>query len=118
MRSTTRRLVLSTSLSALLIVGMGVSLPSCPGQQAMQQQLDTLQNSLNEESRKVQQLNQQVSALTNDMGKMRDAMTQAQQLLQTHEGQVQQLTESVKIIQASPPGKKVAPSSKAKSTRR
>ena len=56
-------------LTALL--GMGITMPSCPGQQAMQQQIDNLQTANQDLSKKVQLLNTQLNAIANDMNQVK-----------------------------------------------
>ena len=48
-------------------VGMGMSLPSCPGDKAMQQQIDMLQQSNTDMTRKLQNLDAELKATSGDV---------------------------------------------------
>lgn len=55
---------------------MGVGMPSCPGQQAMQQQVDQLTTTNADLNRKVQAMDAQVHNLKGDMEQVKNLLTQ------------------------------------------
>jgi peptidoglycan hydrolase CwlO-like protein len=81
-------------------VTMGISMPSCPGQQAMQQQIDSLQTANTELSKKVQSLSTQVTTLNNDMNQVKQILPQVTSLITSHKTTLDQLDAAVKELQA------------------
>jgi septal ring factor EnvC (AmiA/AmiB activator) len=81
-------------------LGMGISMPSCPGQQAMQQQIDSLQASNTDLSKKVQTLNNQLASLNNDMNQVKQLLPQMTNVIQAQKGALDQLDVQVKEVQA------------------
>jgi hypothetical protein len=51
---------------SMAAVGLGFAMPSCPGQDALQQQVNTLQSANQELTKKVQALTSQITTLTNE----------------------------------------------------
>ncbi len=51
-------------------LGLGISMPSCPGQQAMQQQIDALQTKANDSAKQIQALDAQIKKLNTDFTKL------------------------------------------------
>jgi len=66
-------------LPAIAFVTMGISMPSCPGQQAIQQQIDALQARATESDQKVQALTNQVSTLNKEMTDVKSLLEQVGQ---------------------------------------
>jgi septal ring factor EnvC (AmiA/AmiB activator) len=81
------------------LVGMGIAMPSCPGQKEMQQQVDTLQNSNMDLSKKVQALTLQVNSLNNDMTQAKQLLSQVTSLLTTQKTAFDQLDVTVKDLE-------------------
>lgn len=79
--------------------GLGFAMPSCPGQQALQQQVDTLQNSNQELTKRVQALNNQVTTLTSDMNQVKQLLPQMTNVIQAQKGAIDQLDAAVKELQ-------------------
>lgn len=106
----TNRKLLLVSLLTILVLGLGM--PSCPGQQAMQQQLDGVQTTANDNNKKIQQLTSQVNMLNTEVGKLKEVLTQATATIEAHQGAIKQMEDSIKAIQALPPASKSSSSSK------
>jgi len=58
------------------VLGMGMAMPSCPGQQEMQQKIDSLQTTNTDLSKKIQALTTQVNALNSDMSQVKTLLPQ------------------------------------------
>ena len=101
-------------IPTITLLGMGASMPSCPGQQAMQAQVESLHNSDVEMNKKVQALTQQVTTLTNDMNQVKTLLPQMTNVIQAQKGALDQLSNSVKEMQAhaAPAPKALAPAKK------
>jgi uncharacterized protein HemX len=93
MKKITRALALIASCT-----GMGMAMPSCPGQQAMQQQIDTVQASNVELAKKVQAQNAQITTLHNDMVQVKQLLPQMSNVIQAQKGSIDQLDASVKEL--------------------
>ncbi len=63
--------LLTLSLSFLTIGLMGIAMPSCPGQQAMQTQIDALTQKATETDRKLQSLNGQIQGLSKELAEQK-----------------------------------------------
>jgi archaellum component FlaC len=81
-------------------VGMGIAMPQCPGQQAMQQQLDAVQASSTDAGKKIQAMNTQVGSLNNDMNQVKQLLAGMANTIQESKGQLMQLDSTVKDLQA------------------
>ena len=57
-------------------LAMGVTMPSCPGQQAMQQQLDALNSQQSQVGNRLQTLERQVSGMSQDMAQSKQLVEQ------------------------------------------
>ena len=80
---------------AASFVGMGISMPSCPGQQAMQQQIDALQTANLETNKKLHTLQTQVTTFSNDMNQIKQLMPQMTNVIQAQKGALDQLDATV-----------------------
>jgi septal ring factor EnvC (AmiA/AmiB activator) len=70
------------SLALFPVIGfltMGISMPSCPGQQALQQQIDALQARATETDQKIQGLTTQVNTLSKEMNDAKSLLEQVGQ---------------------------------------
>ncbi len=79
---------------------MGIAMPSCPGQQAMQQQIETLTTTNTDLNKKVQVLTTQLNGLTNEMNQVKQILPQVTSLLTSQKTVLDQLDSSVKDLQA------------------
>src|SRR4051812_34714737 len=80
---------------AASFLGMGISMPSCPGQQAMQLQLETLQNANLDVGKKLKTLQTQVTAMSNDMNQVKQLLPQMTNVIQAQKGALDQLDTTV-----------------------
>jgi peptidoglycan hydrolase CwlO-like protein len=91
-------------------IGMGMSLPSCPGDKAMQQQIDMLQASNQDMTRKLQNLDNQLKSSANDIIGQKSLITQLATTVSAQKEAIDNLYNQIKIIQAKltqpPPSKK------------
>src|SRR4051812_23085294 len=85
---------------AAAFLGMGIAMPSCPGQQAMQQQIDALQTSNTDLTKKVQTLNTEITTLHKDMEQVKQLLPQITNVIQAQKGALDQLDGTVKDMQA------------------
>lgn len=67
---------LSVLVLGVAVFGMGAGMPSCPGQQAMQLQIDGVQATNTELTKKVQTLTTQVGKLNSDSGQIKQLLTE------------------------------------------
>src|SRR5689334_4509080 len=95
MKKNLRWLVLGVAFS-----GMGVAMPSCPGQKAMQQQLDAVQATEQEQAKKIQTLTNQATSLNNDMGQVKQLLPQMTQLIKAQKDQLDHMDAEIKELQA------------------
>lgn len=84
------------------VAGMGLSVPGCPGTQALQQQVDELQAKNSELTRQVQtmdgsvkDLQKRMEDMTNLMNEVSGAVVAHKQTLPQLEGQVRELQEKM-----------------------
>jgi hypothetical protein len=86
------------ALSAAFI-GMGVAMPQCPGEKAMQQQVDTLQASNVDMTRKLSMLDSQVKQVNQDLGQTRQLLTQLASAVTAQKDAMDRMDAAVKDIQ-------------------
>ena len=72
-------------------VGMGMSMPSCPGQQAMQQQIDSLQTTNLDLGKKIRTMQTQLTSMSNDMNQVKQLLPQMTNVIQAQKGALDQL---------------------------
>ena len=85
---------------ATAFIGLGMSMPSCPGQQAMQQQIEALQTSNTDLNKRVQAMDAQVKALNGDMSQVKQLLKPMSDAIQAQKGAMDQLDANFKEIQA------------------
>jgi septal ring factor EnvC (AmiA/AmiB activator) len=74
------RILTLAGFPVIALLTMGIAMPSCPGQQAIQQQIDALTTRANEGDQKLQGMTTQVGSLSKEMT---DAKALLEQLSQT-----------------------------------
>lgn len=94
---------------AISFLGMGFTMPSCPGQQAMQQQVDSLQTSEMETGRKLTALTTKTASLERDVDQMKQLMTQMANVVQAQRGALEQLEANLEALSKHPKLKKPTP---------
>jgi uncharacterized protein YoxC len=77
---------------------MGMSMPSCPGQQAMQQQLDALQQSNDITTKRIQSLDAQNKAMVQELTQDKQLLEQLATAIQTQKNAIDQLNTAVKTL--------------------
>ena len=86
---------------------LGISMPSCPGQQAMQQQLDQLQAKNAEQAKTVQKLDSQLKAMSSDMTQVKTLLVQVTNTVLAHKQSIEQIETAMKaMVPSRKPGKK------------
>ena len=97
-------------------LGMGLSMPSCPGQQAMQQQIDALEKRVNSETQRVQSLDTQVKQLNGEMAKANQLLSTMGNTVLAQKTEIENLQKSVQEMasrSAAKPAAKAAPAKHA-----
>ncbi len=110
----TRNALRLSFIVALSALGMGITMPSCPGQEAMQQQIDALQTKNAELGRKVGTLEATSKKVSDDMGKMTQLLGEMTNTIQAQKGAMDQMSTAIKELQA----RAAAPAPAAKSSAR
>lgn len=95
-RSTTKFYVILLAA----FIGMGMSMPSCPGQQAMQQQIDTLTSQNAELVKRFQVMDSQIKMLNKDMGDVKSLLKPIADTVQAQKTSIDQLDANLKEIQS------------------
>ena len=89
-------------------LGMGMSMPSCPGQQAMQEQIDKLMTQNADLNKRLISMDSQVKALNGDMVQVKTLLKPMSDAIQAQKAAQDQLEANIKEIQA----KMTAPAAK------
>lgn len=74
---------------------MAVTMPSCPGQQAMQQQIDTLQSTVTRLNTQVMSMDSQVKSLSSDNVQLKELM---EKVVTSQQGAINQMNASIKDL--------------------
>ncbi len=94
MKNPTRSLVL-----AVAFLGMGFTMPSCPGQKEMQQEIDLLRTAHTDLSKKLQTVTDQMTALNADMAQVKQLLPQITNVIEAQKGTFDRLEASIKELQ-------------------
>jgi septal ring factor EnvC (AmiA/AmiB activator) len=78
------------------LISMGLSMPGCPGQQALQKQVDELTAKSLESSKRIQNLETQVRSLTGDMNQVKTLLTQVSNTVLAQKTAIEQLEGALK----------------------
>ncbi len=103
------------SLSLFLassFLAMGFTMPSCPGQQQMQQQVDAVAQSSAELTRKEAALDGRVKSLEGDMGQVKQLLTQMTSTIQAQKEALDKFDAAFKSLEAQLQAKSKAPAAK------
>ncbi len=90
----------------MAVIGLGFAMPSCPGQDAMQQQVNTLQTANQELTKKVQTMTTQFTALTGEVNQMKQFMVQSANVFAAQETLNKQLNKSIDELKSKKGGKR------------
>lgn len=82
-----------------LVATMGVAMPSCPGQQATQDRLATLEAMNTDLSKKLQDLTVQVHSTGTDMGQVKQLLPQMTSVIQAQKAAVDELNLKIKNLE-------------------
>src|SRR5687767_11205781 len=94
-------------------LGLGLSMPSCPGQQGLQQQIDALQTKNAAAEQSLQQLTQQTKALSDRLTETEGKLTEANNLMQMVKTKLDKVDESVIELMNRPAPRSAASAPKA-----
>ncbi|HAR44259.1 MAG TPA: hypothetical protein DCS07_16775 [Bdellovibrionales bacterium] len=90
------------------VMGMGIAMPSCPGQQALQQQVEALQTSNAELNTKVQALESGVKNLNGSLIEITKILQQTGINIDTQSKLIQNLTSDMAALRSAKPAKSAA----------
>ena len=104
---------------ASAFLGMGMSMPSCPGQQAMQQQVDSLKTSNADLTKQVQAMDKHVKQLETDLTQVKELLQPMGSAIGAQKAAMDQLDSNMKELQtkltsSSSKSAKAKPASKKK----
>lgn len=91
------------ALSVGAALAMGISMPSCPGQQAMQQQIDGLTADNQNFKRQVREMEtklQAVTNLSNEFGQAKQLLSQMTDTIKEQQNAIAQMDATVKALAA------------------
>src|SRR6476469_4131323 len=84
------------------VLAMGISMPSCPGQQAMQQQVDALQTSNTDLNKRFQSFDSQLRTLKQDNEQMKGVIQQMASAIEAQKTALNKMDEGFKAMSAKP----------------
>lgn len=99
-------------LMAGAMVMMGIALPSCPGQQAMQKQIDEMQAKEVQLQGQLNGANDKVKALETEVKDLKTLLDKTADVLKTHFDSISELQRKVEELAKVPPPK-AAPAARA-----
>lgn len=82
------------------VAGMGLGMPSCPGQQAMQEQVDKVQKENVTMNRSIVQMRESVTAVSGDMAQTKTLLAAMADSIKGSEAKLQELTLKVTSLEA------------------
>lgn len=104
---------------AAAVVGLGMSMPSCPGQQAMQQQIDSLTSTNVMLTKQVSALHTRLKSVTDEQTQVKQLLGQITAAITAQKGAIEQLNTNLKQLQAAEIARaKAAAASKRLASRR
>ena len=91
--------------------GLGIAMPSCPGQQAMQQQVDLLQTKNRELSTRIQTMENSLKTMTADLDQLRQLPGKITPALQSYQAELEKINTAITAMQTQMKsgGSKAAP---------
>lgn len=112
----------NNNVRALALVGaclaMSFTMPSCPGQQAIQLQVDTLTTGHAEVAKRTANLEVQVKTANADLANIKQLMEQLGNAVQAQKASIDQLSQAMKDLDTKVSAAKAAPASKAPAKKR
>lgn len=85
---------------ATAMFGLGLSMPSCPGQQALQDQIDNLKTSQDLMNKKVQNIDASIKTMTKDSSDMKVLVSQMGNTVLAQKKAIEDLDAAFKDAQA------------------
>ena len=98
-------------------IGMGMGMPQCPGEKAMQDQVDSLKATQITMTQKLNSVDTQAKAANTDVGQIKQAITQLAGAVDAQKDALKRLDDSIKDLQtkvAALSAPKAKPAAKAK----
>lgn len=86
-------------IAGMLALTLAMTMPSCPGQQAMQQQIDALQSSNNRLNSQLMSMDSQLRAISADNANLKQAMQGMAQAVDGQKATIDQLSGAMKDLQ-------------------
>lgn len=99
---------------AILAILLLACLSGCPGDQAMQQQIEASNAKIAELTKQNQALDTQVKAMAAEATQVKQLITQVSQEVLLHKDQIDQLNQNVTALKAAPAPKAAAPAAAVK----
>ena len=99
---TIRKQALRWSAVVLVAGGMGISLPQCPGQQAMQQQVDSLITAQGDMTRKLQKIDGDAKAGKQEIDQFKQILQQMKEAMDAQQKAMTELGAKVTALEARP----------------
>ena len=90
---------LLSGVLALAFTGLGLSMPSCPGQEAMQKQIDGLTKQNGDIIKKLQTVDAPVKAAATELAQMKELLQQTTTALQAQAERIAKLEAAVTTLQ-------------------
>ncbi len=90
----------------MAVIGLGFAMPSCPGQEAMQQQINSVQTVNQELVKKIQTVTNQVNSLNSEINQMKQYMVQSTNVFAAQEALNNQLKKSIEELKSPKKGGK------------
>src|SRR4051812_16080074 len=113
----TKKLI-SAAWMGVAVLAMGITMPQCPGQQAMQQQIDDLRTKEADLNKKLAALETAVRPAVTDVAAMKQGITPMVQQVQAMAPRLDTLEAGMKDIQAKMAAAAAAPAKSAAKKRR
>ncbi len=80
-------------------IGMGIAMPQCPGEKAMQDQVDALRTAQTSMTAKLTAVDGQTKATAGDVNQMKQALTQFAGVIDAQKDALKRLDDSIKDLQ-------------------
>ena len=103
----TKKITVGTIAGTAFLL-MGLSMPSCPGQQETERKIQDVTAKVTAAERSVSTQSEKVKALENEVGDLKKALQEVAEVLKTHKNSIDELTAKVGELAASKGGAKKA----------
>jgi len=107
-----KKITLGAVLGTTVIL-MGMNMPSCPGQQAMQKQIDDLTSKMTVVEKGSSGQNGKLTGLEKEVTELKNSLGEVAEVLKTHKATIEQLQAQIQELSTrSAAGSKKAPAKK------